>query len=83
MNLTQEYLNQEVRRIVFSMRKPSNEYVHVFSILEKIDKDMQDYDAFPPNQGNEYNDYVKSAPFSEEKIFLTVDRITITKDLFE
>ena len=65
------------------MRKPSNEYVHVFSILEKIDKDMQDYDAFPPNQGNEYNDYVKSAPFSEEKIFLTVDRITITNDLFE
>ena len=83
MNLTQEYLNQEVRRIVFSLRKPSNEYVHIFSVLEKIDKEMQDYDAFPPNQGNEYNDYVKSAPFSEEKIFLTIDRITVTKGLFE
>ena len=83
MNLTQEYLNSEVRRIVFSLKKASGEYVHIFSILEKIEEDMQDYNAFPPNRGKEYNDFIESASGTEDKIFLTVDKITITKDLFE
>ena len=83
MKLTQEYINQQVRRIVFSLRKSSGAYVHIFSILEKIEEDMQDYDAFPPNQGNEYNDFKKSAPGNEDKIYLTVDRVIITKTLFD
>lgn len=83
MNLTQEYLNQQVRRVVFSLRKPSGEYVHIFSILEKIEEDMQDYNAFSPNQGKEYNDYIDSAPGKEDKIYLTVDKITITKPFFD
>lgn len=83
MNLTQEYINQQVRRVVFSLRKPSGEYVHIFSIIEKIEEDMQDYDAFSPNQGKEYNDYIDSAPGKEDKIYLTVDKITITRPLFE
>lgn len=83
MNLTQEYLNQEVRRIVFSLRKPSGEFVHVFSILEKIDKDMQDNNDFAPNFGNEFNDCIKGIGGNENKIYLTVDRITVSESLFE
>ncbi len=44
---------------------------------------MQDYDAFPKNQGKEYNDYIRNAPGNEDKIYLTVDRIMITKPLFD
>lgn len=83
MDLTQEFINQEVRRIVFSLKKASGEYVHIFSILEKIDEDMQDYNDFAPNYGNEFNDFVPGADGKDNKLYLTVDRITITKDLFE
>ena len=83
MDLTQGFINQEVRRIVFSLKKPSGEYVHIFSILEKIDEDMQDYNDFAPNYGNEFNDFVPGADGKDNKLYLTVDRITITKDLFE
>ena len=83
MNLTKEYLNQEVRRIVYSLRRPSGEFVHIFSILEKIEEDMQDYNDFAPNFGNEYNDYIKGIGGNENKIYLTVDRITVSKALYE
>ena len=83
MKLSQQYISQQVRRIVFSLRRSSGAYVHIFSILEKIEEDMQDYDAFSPNQGKEFNDFKESAPGNEDKIYLTVDRITITKTLFD
>ena len=82
MNLTQDYINQTVRRVVFSLKRPTGEYFHIFSILEKIEKDMLDYDSFAPNYGNEYNDFIKNADGSEDKIYLTVDWINISKDIF-
>lgn len=69
--------------MVISLKKPSGEYLHVFSIFETIDEGMQDYEAFAPNYGKEYNYYVKTADGKEEKLFLTVDRIPLTKELYE
>lgn len=83
MQLKSNYIGQEVRRVVFSMKRPSGEFVHVFSIFEKIEEDMQDYDAFPPNCGKEFNDCIKNAPGKEDKIFFTVDRITMTEALYD
>lgn len=83
MNLTKEYVNQVVRRVLFSLKKQTGEFIHIFSILEKIEEDMQDYNDFAPNYGNEYNDFIKNVGGNEDKIFLTVDRITISAELFE
>jgi hypothetical protein len=83
MHLTQDYIGKEVRRVVFSLKKASGDYVHVFSILEKIDVDMQDYHDFAPNHGCEFNDYDRTADGKEDKLFFTVDKITITNELFE
>lgn len=83
MQLTQDYIGKEVRRIVISLKKSSGGFVHIFSILEKIDEDMQDYHDFTPNYGNEFNDFDHSADGKEDKLFLTVDKITISKELFE
>ena len=44
---------------------------------------MLDYDSFVPNYGNEYNDFIKNADGSEDKIYLTVDWINISKDIFD
>lgn len=65
------------------MKIPSGEFVHIFTIFEKVEKDMQDYAAFPPNCGNEFNDCIKNAPDKEGKIFFTVDRITMTEALYD
>lgn len=83
MELRNKFIGQEVRRIVLSLKKPSGVFYHVFSILEKIDGSMPDYEDFEPNCGTEYNDCVKSAPGKEDKLFLTVDRITVTEALYE
>lgn len=83
MEIKNKIIGQEVRRIVLSLKKPSGDYYHVFSIFEKIDADMPDYSDFEPNYGSEYNDWVMKAPGKEDKLFLTVDRITIAKELFE
>lgn len=83
MQLTQDYIGKEVRRIVISLKKSSGEFVHIFSIFEKIDEDMQDYYDFTPNYGNEFNDYDRSADGKEDKMYLTVDKITISNELFE
>lgn len=83
MDLKANIIGQEVRRIVISLKKPLGEYLHVFSILESIDAGMQDYESFAPNFGKEYNYYVKTADGKEEKLFLTVDRIPLTKELYK
>jgi hypothetical protein len=44
---------------------------------------MPDYDDFDPNSGTEYNDFEKSVSGKEEKLFLTVDRMTVTDALYE
>lgn len=83
MELSSQYINQEVRRIVFSIKKPTDEFVHIFSILEKVEKDMQDYHDFVPNYGKEYNDFIKNADGKEGKVYLTVDRMVVTEDLYK
>lgn len=83
MELKDRLIGQEVRRVVISLKKESCGYLHVFSIFEQIDKDMQDYEDFAPNNGNEFNDFDRTAKGKEDKLFLTVDRITITEDLYE
>lgn len=83
MELETKIIGQDVRRIVLSQRKPSGEYYHLFTIFEKIDCGMQDYEDFKPNFGNEYNDCVKTVSCDEDKIYLTVDKILMTRDLYE
>lgn len=83
MDLTNDFVGKEVRRIIFSLKKTSGEYHHIFSIYEKIDEDMQDYHDFNPNYGNEYNDFVKNADGKEGKLYVTIDRATITDSFFE
>lgn len=61
MQLTQDYIGKEVRWIVISLKKSSGDFVHIFSIFEKMDEDMQDYHDFVPNHGNEFNDYDRGA----------------------
>lgn len=83
MDLTQDFINQEVRRVVFSFKRPSGEFIHLFSILEKVDNSMLDYNDFTPNYKNEFNAFLKNADGCEDKLFLTVDRIKVTKELFD
>lgn len=79
MDLTNSFVGKEVRRILFSLKKASGEYYHIFSIYENIDEDMQDYRDFAPNHRNEYNDFVKTADGKEDKLYLTIDRVTMTE----
>ena len=83
MELKDRLIGQQVRRVVISLKKESCGYLHVFSIFEQIDKDMQDYEDFAPNNGNEYNDFDRTAKGKGDKLFITVDKITITEDLYE
>ena len=83
MDLKDSIIGQEVRRLVISLKKSSGEYLHVFSIFERIEEGMQDYDDFEPNFGNEHNDFIAYADGKQDKLFLTVDRIQITEELFE
>ena len=83
MELRDKFIGQEVRRIVLSLKKPTGVFYHVFSIFEKIDDSMPDYGDFEPNCETEYNDCVKTASGKEDKLFLTVDRITVTEALYE
>lgn len=83
MELKDKLIGQEVRRVVISLKKGTGGYLHVFSIFEKIDEEMQDYGDFAPNNGNEYNDFDRSAKGKEDKLFFTVDKITITEGLYE
>lgn len=82
MDLTNNFVGKEVRRILFSLKKASGEYYHIFSIYENIDEDMQDYRDFAPNHRNEYNDFVKTADGKEDKLYLTIDRVTMTEPFF-
>lgn len=84
MQLTQDFIGKEVRRVVISLKKSSGDYVHVFSILEKIDEDMQDYHDFESKNGKEkeYVDFDSKADGKADKLFLTVDKIIVTNELF-
>lgn len=82
MDIIKELSGRTVRRMVFSLKKPSGEYYHIFTVFEAVEPWMQDFEAFPAQgNSNEYNDRVENADGSTDKVFFTVDRFELTDDV--
>lgn len=79
----EDYIGQEVRRFIYMMRRSNGQYVHLFSIWEHLDSEMQDAKMFTPNTKNGvYIDFIKSAP-KDDKIFLAIDNIVLTQEMLD
>lgn len=77
-----DFIGQEFRRILFSLKTRTGRFYHIFSIFEKLEPDMQDVDSFVPNFGDEYNDMCSRISSKKDKLFFTVDRVMMTEDMF-
>lgn len=75
------YIGQTVRRCIFMLKKKDGLYYHLFSVIEHLTEDMQDYDAFPPNMNGVFIDFVKKANGSKEKVFFAVDYVSLSKEM--
>lgn len=81
MNPITKYIGKEVRRIVFALRKKDNTYHNLYTIIEALNDDMQDIDAFAPNHGNCYLDRVQNADGDEEKVYMAIEKVTLEEPM--
>lgn len=79
MNPITKYVGNEVRRIVFALRKEDNTYYNLFTVIEALNDEMTDKDAFAPNVGQCYLDRIQNADGSEEKIYVAVEKVILAE----
>lgn len=74
------YIGKEVRRFAFLIKRGSDFY-NLFTLLEAVLPDMADFNAFPLEEDSPFCRFDKKAPGSLDKIFLSVDRVMLTKEM--
>lgn len=74
------YIGQEVRRFAFLIKGGENFY-NLFTLLEAVLPDMADFDAYPLEENKPFCKFDKKAPGSEDKIFLSIDRVVFTEEM--
>lgn len=74
------YIGQEVRRFAFLVKR-GEDFYNLFTLLEAVLPDMSDFDAFPLEGDRSFCKFDKKASGSEDKIFLSVDRIIFTEEM--
>ena len=75
------YIGKQVRRITFLVKKADDGfYHHLFSVVEYLFPDMQDYDVFKTHKKNEYIDFLKEEDGNKDKVFFVVDFPVLTDD---
>lgn len=75
-----DYIGKKVRRISFLVKRADDgKYHHLFSIVEYLYPEMQDYEAFRVQKG-EYIDFIKDADGDKDKVFFVVDFPVLAED---
>lgn len=74
------YIGQEVRRFAFLIKRRENFY-NLFTLLEAVLPDMADFDAYPLEENKPFCKFDKKVPGSEDKIFLSIDRVVFTEEM--
>jgi len=73
-------VGKEFRRITFSLQKDSDYYV-IFSVLELLEEDMQDFSAYPSSEDGK--PFIMRASTTSEaneyNVYFTIDRIQLTE----
>lgn len=77
-----DYIGEKVRRIVINIRDSKGEYYQLLTIYEHLERDMQDFNDFPPTLNNRYFDRVRSQE-GKDSVYLVVDYVELTKDMVE
>lgn len=81
MNPISKYIGKEVRRIVFALCKKDKTYHNLFTIIEALNDDMQDINAFEPNCGKCYCDRIKGVDGQSEKIYMAVEKVVLLESM--
>ncbi len=74
------YIGQEVRRFAFLIKR-GEDFYNLFTLLEAVLPDMADFDAYPLEENKPFCKFDKKAPGSEDKIFLSIDRVVFTEEM--
>lgn len=78
-----DYIGETVRRCMFMIKGTDKKYRHLFSIVEHVEKRMQDFEAFPQNKINKYIDFDHNADGSKDKVFIAVDHVMLTEEMLK
>ena len=74
------YIGKEVRRFSFLI-KHGDDYYNLFTLIETVLPDMQDYEAFPPKSGEPFCEFTKKSSSSQDSVCLSVDRVILTEEM--
>lgn len=76
-------INSCARRITFSIKHGEDYYI-AFSVIEVLEKDMQDIDDYPLTDENPCIKRAKNTSSTNEyNVYMSVDRIILTKEFIE
>lgn len=75
-----DFIGQEVRRFSFLIMR-GRVFYNLFTLYEAVVPDMQDANAFPPENGHPFCKFDKKAPGNEDKVFLSVDVCVLTEEM--
>lgn len=81
MNIISKYIGKEVRRIVIAVRKKNGKYYNLFTMIERLNPEMQDRQCFHPNLDSMYCDRVKNADGDSDKVYLAVENVILTEEM--
>ena len=74
------YIGQQVTRYSFLVKR-GKDYYNLFTVMECIFPDMQDYEHFPAKDGHPFCAFDHKADGDADKVFLSVDRTVLTEDM--
>lgn len=81
MNIIAKYIGKEVRRIELAVRKKNGKYYNLFTMIERLNPEMQDRQCFLPNLDSMYCDRVKNADGDSDKVYLAVENVILTEEM--